>query len=175
MSIVILLLYILAGIKFGEWSEFEKYYPTLLYLIIGDLLAQFLLFNHSLWMFHPMDAVGRFFNLNHTYIALLKMAIQYTVTIAIFIGRLPEGLYSQFLRVLLWTAIYGANEFVTNHFGGLTYHRGWNYGWDIAFNLMMFIMLIIHYKRPLTAWVLTVPIIMTLWMIFDIPLSVLKE
>ncbi|MGF2615890.1 hypothetical protein FZC84_07390 [Rossellomorea vietnamensis] len=175
MSMIILFLYILAGIKFGEWSEFEKYYPTLLYLIIGDLLAQFLLYEHSLWMFHPIDPIGKFFHLNHTFIALLKMAVHYTVTIAIFIGRLPKGLGGQVFSVLMWTAIYGVNEFITNFFGGLTYHRGWHFGWDIAFNLIMFTMLIIHYKRPLAAWILTGPIIITLWMIFDIPLSVLKE
>lgn len=174
MSIIILILYLLAGIRFGKWSNFSEYYPTLLYFIIGDLLSQFLLFNHTLWMFHPMGRLDHLFNLNHTFIALAKMAIQYSMTVAIFIGRLPEEKGRQAMMVLLWTAIYGLNEFLTHHLGGLSYHRGWSFGWDLVFNLMMFIMLIIHYKKTLLAWILTAPIIVTLWLIFDVPLDVLK-
>ncbi|WP_421384905.1 CBO0543 family protein [Bacillus salacetis] len=174
MSIIILILYIVAGVKYGEWSKFNEYYSTILFFIIGDLLSQFLLYDHSLWMFHPMDKLDRLFYLNHTSIALLKMAIQYTVTVAIFIGRLPEGVGKQALMVLFWTVIYGLNEYLTHLLGGLSYHKGWNFGWDIVFNIMMLTMLIIHYKKPILAWILTVPIIVTLWFIFDIPLEVLK-
>ncbi|RIW38467.1 hypothetical protein D3H55_02720 [Bacillus salacetis] len=174
MSILILVLYILAGIKFGNWSKFDKYYSTVLYFVIGDLLSQFLLFNHSLWLFHPMDKIDRLFHLNHTFIALAKMAVQYTVTVAIFIGRLPHTLVKQVLWILLWTGIYGMNEYITHQYGGLSYHRGWSFGWDLAFNIMMFIMLVIHYKKPLMAWVLSVPIIIALWLIFDVPMNVLK-
>jgi hypothetical protein len=174
MSIIILVLYILAGIKYGNWSKLNEYYSTILFFILGDLLSQFLLYDHSLWMFHPMDKLDRMFNLNHTLIALLKMAVQYTMTVAIFIGRLQEGFGKQALMVLFWTVIYGLNEYLANLWGGLSYHRGWGFGWDIVFNIMMLTMLIIHYKKPLLAWILTVPIIITLWLIFDIPFEVLK-
>ncbi|WP_409253945.1 CBO0543 family protein [Bacillus sp. SCS-153A] len=174
MSIIILILYILAGIRYGKWSKFQEFYPTLLFLIIGDLLSQFLLFDHTLWKFHPMGQLDRLFHLNHTFIALAKMAIQYTVTVSIFIGRLPKELGKQVLMILVWTSIYGLNEFITNQLGGLSYHRGWSFGWDLVFNVMMFTMLVIHYKKPLIAWMLTGPIIVTLWLIFDVPLSVLK-
>ncbi|WP_456271331.1 CBO0543 family protein [Bacillus sp. AK031] len=174
MSILLLSIYIIAGIKYGEWKNFKEYYPTLLYFIIGDLLSQFLLFDYSLWEFHPMDDADRLAGLNHTFIALAKMGIQYTATVAIFIGRLPESIGKQFLAVLLWTTIYGLNEYVAHSLGGLSYHRGWGFGWDILFNLMMFTMLIIHYRKPLFAWILTFPVIVGLWLIFDIPLDVLK-
>jgi hypothetical protein len=175
MNIIILILYLVAGIKYGKWSKFEEFYPTILFFIIGDLLSQFLLFNHSLWMFHPMDRLDRSFHLNHTFIALLKMGIQYTVTVAIFIGRLPEGLGKQAMMVFLWTVIFGLNEYITHFFGGLSYHRGWNFGWDIIFNVLMLTMLVIHYKKPLLAWILTIPIIITLWLIFDVPLAIIKQ
>jgi hypothetical protein len=174
MSIIILVIYIVAGIKYGNWSKFDHFYPTILYFVIGDLLSQFLLFNHSLWLFHPMDKIDRLFYLNHTFIALSKMAIQYSVTVAIFIGRLPDTLIKQVLWVFFWTGIYGLNELITHLYGSLTYHRGWNFGWDIVFNIIMFTLLIIHYKRPLFAWALSVPIIVTLWLIFDVPADVIK-
>ncbi|XXM73293.1 CBO0543 family protein [Lysinibacillus sphaericus] len=174
MILLFLFVYALAGWKFGNWKEFHSFYPTLLFFIIGDLLSQFLLFDFSMWEFQPADPLAHSFKLNHTFIALLKMIIQYTATVAIYIGRLPETLSRTVLWVLFWTLIYGITEGLTHYVGIMTYHNGWHFGWDIAFNLMMFTMLIVHHKRPLLAWAVSFPIVIGLWIIFDVPYTVLK-
>ncbi|MEL3974140.1 hypothetical protein AAEO50_17790 [Rossellomorea oryzaecorticis] len=174
MIIVFLFLYALAGWKFGAWKEFQSFYPTLLFFIIGDLLSQFLLYDYSMWEFQPADHLSQTLNLNHTIIALLKMMIQYTATVAIFIGRLPETLLRRILWVFFWTGIFGATEGLSHYYGIMTYHHGWHFGWDIAFNVMMFSMLIIHHKKPLYAWAASIPVIIGLWMIFNVPYTVLK-
>ncbi|WP_175988571.1 CBO0543 family protein [Bacillus sp. Marseille-Q1617] len=174
MTIVFLLTYALAGWKFGNWKEFHSFYPTLLFFIIGDLLSQFLLFEYSMWKFHAADPFSQSLKLNHTIIALLKMMIQYTVTVAIFIGRLPETLPKRILWVLLWTGIYGTTEGLSFLLGMMTYHHGWHFGWDLVFNIMMLTMLVIHHKKPIYAWIASFPVIVGLWIIFDVPYSVLK-
>jgi hypothetical protein len=174
MTIIFLLLFAAAGWRFGIWKEFQSFYPTLLFFIIGDLLSQFLLYDYSMWEFHPVGTLAKSLNLNHTTIALLKMMVQYPATVAIFIGRLPDTFRGKILWVLFWTAIFGTTEGLTHQAGIMTYHNGWHFGWDIAFNIMMFTMLIIHYKRPIYAWIATIPIIIGLWILFDVPYSVLK-
>ena len=169
-----LLVYAFLGWKFGNWKDFNRYYPTILFFIIGDLLSQFLLFDYSMWEFHAVTSLDQQFKLNHTLISLLKMLIQYTVTISIFIGRKPKTFLRKVLWVGVWTSIYGFNEGIAHYLGMLTYDNGWNFGWDILFNVLMFTVLLIHYKRPLMAWIFSVPIILGLWIIFNVPYSALK-
>ncbi|MED1466932.1 CBO0543 family protein [Bacillus salipaludis] len=175
MNAIFAIIYVYIGWKFGKWKDFNRYYPTLLFFIIGDLLYQFLLFNHSMWMFHPYGRIDEWIKLNnHTLIALTKMVIQYPVTIAIFLGRMSSNKMHQIFSIVLWSGIYTFNESIANFLGVITYHNGWNFWWDGAFNVMMFSMLLLHYKNPLLAWILSVPVILGLWGIFDIPFSILK-
>jgi hypothetical protein len=175
MNLVFGLIYVFLGWKFGNWKDFNKYYSTLLYLIIGDLLSQFLLFNHRMWMFHPVGKIDEWFGMkSHIVIVLIKMVVQYPATIAIFLGRITSSKSQQILSIILWSGIYAINELVGMFSGVLTYHYGWNFWWDCTFNIMMFIMIFIHYKKPILAWILTIPIILGLWWMFDIPFSVLR-
>ncbi|MGG1674749.1 CBO0543 family protein [Neobacillus sp. NRS-1170] len=174
MNVILFIVYGFIGWKFGNWKEFKSLYPTLLFLIIGDFLSQFLLFDYTMWMFRPLGPLDNFFHLNHTLIALGKMLIQYPVTIAVFLGRMNPNKKSLLISIVLWSVIYSITEKVAQISGILTYHHGWNYGWDLVFNVMIFLMLFIHYKKPVLAWVLVVPIILGLWWIFDVPFSVLK-
>ena len=102
------------------------------------------------------------------------MLIQYPTTIAVFLGRMGSERKKQILMIVLWIGIYAITEGIAHITGVLTYHYGWNIWWDIAFNVMMFPMLLLHYKRPFIAWILVVPIVLGLWLIFDVPFSVLK-
>jgi hypothetical protein len=174
MILAFLLCYILLGWKFGNWKDFYSYYPTLLFFIIGDLLSQFLLYDYSMWKFQTITPFGNHINLNHTIISLSKMVVQYTSTISIFIGRLPSTFRGKLAWILLWTGIYGVTEGLSYVFGMMTYHNGWHLGWDILFNIMMFTVLIVHHKSPIVGWIISIPIILFLWIYFDIPYSVLK-
>ena len=83
MYIVINILYIIAGFKWGDWRNWKLYYPTILYFFIGDLLYNFLLYKQSLWLFHDLILP------NHTTITIMTMAISYPATILIYLGRFP--------------------------------------------------------------------------------------
>ncbi|MFE8699657.1 CBO0543 family protein [Cytobacillus sp. FJAT-54145] len=174
MNIILFIIYGYIGWKYGNWKDFSRYYPSLLFFIIGDLLYQFLLFDHTMWKFKPLGFIDEGLQLNHSLIALGKMAIQYPVTLSIFLGRLSSEKSKQILSIFLWTGIYGITECIAHTTGIMTYHHGWNYGWDLVFNVIMFSMLLLHYKKPYVAWLLVLPTIIGFWWIFDVPFSVLK-
>ena len=174
MILILLLVYALFGLKYGNWKDFYSYYPTLLFFIIGDLISQFLLYDYPMWQFKTVTPFGDSIHLNHTIISLCKMVVQYTATIAIFIGRLPSTGWGKTGWVFLWTGIYGLTEGISHALGIMTYHNGWHYGWDILFNLMMFTVLIVHHKNPLIGWIISFPIIVFLFLYFNVPFSALK-
>ncbi|MCA1059409.1 hypothetical protein LCL96_10690 [Rossellomorea aquimaris] len=174
MILIFLLAYAILGWRFGNWKDFLSYYPTLLFFIIGDLLSQFLLYDYSMWEFRTVTPIDDSLYLNHTIISLSKMVIQYTVTIAIFIGRLPNSNFLKLCWIILWTGIYGVTEGLSHVLGMMTYHHGWGFSWDILFNLMMFTVLIVHHKNPILGWLISFPIILFLFLYFDVPYSALK-
>jgi hypothetical protein len=51
MHLVFTALFLLAGIKWGNWRRLRDYYLTILFFIIGDLLYSRLLYNHQLWAY----------------------------------------------------------------------------------------------------------------------------
>ncbi|TMU88004.1 hypothetical protein FGG79_07815 [Bacillus sp. BHET2] len=174
MILLFLLFYAIIGWKFGNWKDFLSYYPTLLFFIVGDLLSQFLLYDYSMWKFKTITPFVFPIHLNHTLISLSKMAIQYTATVSIFIGRLPNTILGKMWWILLWTGIYGLTEGLAHILGMMTYHNGWHFGWDLFFNVLMFTVLIIHHKNPLIGWIVSFPIIIFLLLHFNVPYSVMK-
>jgi hypothetical protein len=160
--------YLIAGLKWGDWRNWREYYPTILFLIIGDLLYNFLLYNKSMWIFHDLILP------NHTLITLLAMTISYTATVLIYLGRFPEGWKKQTLWFLLWTGIYIVAEIVNNKLGFITYHNGWNMGWSVLFTGIIFLILPLHHKNPLGAWFISVVIILSLLSIFGVKISDFK-
>jgi hypothetical protein len=45
MNIAFGIMFLLIGWRFGDWRNLGKYYPTILFLIIGDLLYNVLTYN----------------------------------------------------------------------------------------------------------------------------------
>jgi hypothetical protein len=77
--------YLIIGFIWGDWRNWKKYYPTILFFIIGDFLYNFLLYKKSMWFFHDLILP------NHTMITLLTMIISYTGTVLIYLGRFPKS------------------------------------------------------------------------------------
>jgi hypothetical protein len=168
MYILINALYLLAGVIWGDWRNWKNYYSTILFLILGDLLYNFLLYKKSMWVFHDLVLP------NHTMITLLAMAISYTATVLIYLGRFPEGWKKRSLWFLLWTGIFLLFEYINSKLGFITYHNGWNMWWSVLFIGIIFIILPIHHRRPLLAWFCSIVIILSLLIIFDVRINEMK-
>ena len=55
----------------------------------------------------------------------------------------------------MWIAIYMFIEVVDLVTGIIKYNHGWNIWWSLFHNSIMFPLIILHYKKPITTWILT--------------------
>jgi hypothetical protein len=120
-----------------------------------------------MWLFHD-------FLPNHTLITLLAMAVSYSTTVLIYLGRFPRGWKKRFFWFLLWFGIYITIEFINSKIGFITFHNGWNIWWSSLFTGIIFLILPIHHKRPLLAWGISIVIIISLLSIFNVKISDMK-
>lgn len=165
-------LYIFAAIKWGDWKNWRSYYPTLLFLLVGELLYEFLFFDYSMWEYVPVGSDRKW--AKHTHIALLIVAIKYPATILVFLGHLPAKIWKQLLYILLWTVLFSINEYTDLKLGALVHQHGWNMAWSALFSFAMFSILAIHYKNPILAWFFSAAFGTFLWLTFHISTDILK-
>jgi hypothetical protein len=168
MYILFCILYLIAMFIWGDWRNWKKYYSTILFFIIGDLLYNFLLFNQPWWLFHDLILP------NHSMVSIVCMFVAYPATVLIYLGRFPVEWKKRSLWFLLWSAIYLTKEYINENLGFITYHNGWNFGWSVLFTGIIFLSLPVHFKKPLLAWALSVVIIIFFVIIFDLKLSEMK-
>jgi hypothetical protein len=168
MYILMNAFYLIAGLIWGDWRNWKKYYPTILFFIIGDLLYNFLLYNQSTWLFHDLLIP------NHTMITILSLVVSYSATVLIYLGRYPKGWRKRSLWFLLWSGIYLIIEYINHKLGFITYHNGWDFWWSALFTCIIFFILPLHYKRPLLAWFISIIVIISLLNIFDVKISDMK-
>ncbi|WP_223587817.1 CBO0543 family protein [Neobacillus bataviensis] len=165
-------IFIFSAIKWGDWKNWEAYYPTFLFLMVGDLVYQFLFFKHSMWEYVPIGSDKSW--AKHTHIAFLVMLIKYPVTISIFLGHMPKTAWKKIINILAWTLIYTINEYTDLKLGALIHKNGWNLWWSAFFSFVMFSVLAVHFKKPWLAWILSAIYATFLWNIFNVSQDILK-
>jgi hypothetical protein len=154
IHIAIALWAILAAIYWGDWKNFKKYYPTMLFVIAADLLYKiFALNNYHLWR------IQKDYIINHITTYLLYVLITFSLSTFVFLSTYPTTLKKQMVHILKWVFIYSVVEWIGWKFGRITYYHGWSIWWSIFFNVNMFIMMRIHYVNYL--WAIPLSIICT--------------
>lgn len=148
--------------KWGDWKNWNKYYSTILYFIIGDLVYNFLTYNSPLWKYEPSI-------MNSTLADLLIAVVVFPSTVLLFLPYLPGKLTKQIIHIAKWVAIYSAIEWIYYSLGFISYHNNWNIGWSILFYFIMFSLLWLHYKRPLWVWPISMALAFLTLYIFGIP------
>lgn len=151
-------------LRFGDWKNYKKYYPTILFVIIGDLLYNLFTYHVPMWSYNP-----DFICPNHTIVNLWVMMTVYPATVLIYLPHFPEKKGKQILYILLWVLLYGVIELAGYYiFDAIDHFNGWDMWWSLLFDVILFTMLPIHHKRPLLAWVLSFIVIMSLLTIFNV-------
>lgn len=174
MHIVYNSLFLLAGIKWGDWRRWRLYYPTILFYICVDLIKNFLLCNHPMWLYQETIFFEEILQ-NHTMINLMIMAIVYPSTILIFFGRFPKERWKQAVWMLFWILIYWLVEYINlNYLNLINHYHGWNMWWSALFLAVMFPMLYIHQKNPILTWILSLIFMVFLWNVFNVPIEKLN-
>lgn len=166
------IVFLLASFRWGDWRNWKDYYPTIQFFIIGDLLYNFLLHHYLVWEY------SRSFDYlwlpNHSFINLFNMVIIYPCVVVMYISHFPfnSSLFKKVLYISFWVAIFTIKEmvnlFLFEHF---SHKYGWNLGWSILFNFIIFSMLVLHFKFTKTALLLSSIIIAVLWLLFKVPIK----
>lgn len=161
--------------KWGDWKQWQKYYPTILFFILGDLLYLYLLSDYyPMWRYNPPVIDGKV-GISNTLVSLSIILIKYPATVLIYLAKFPvESKGKQFIYYLFWILLYALNEWIDIKFHLIEYFNGWSYWWSIFFNMVMFYILRVHFKKPYLAWILSILFIIFLWLKFDVPYTVFR-
>ncbi|MEQ6375540.1 CBO0543 family protein [Bacillaceae bacterium S4-13-58] len=171
MHLIVSLFVILSVWLWGDWRNWQKYHTVMLYFALGNLAYNFLTANYFLWRLDA-DAFS-----NRTFTEVLYTFSVFPGTALLFVGNYPKNLgkskiISHYLFYIGW---YAGIEFLYVHFNRIDYQYGWNYWWSVGFDIIMFPMLWLFYRKPLIAYPLSILFaIFFLWW-FDIPVGVPVE
>ncbi|MFD2443261.1 CBO0543 family protein [Bacillus sp. CGMCC 1.16607] len=152
----------------GDWKNWKKYLSTIQFFIIGDLLYNMFTLNYQLWSYpNPPNLLP-----NHVFNNLFIMFTIYPSTLLVYLYRFPkDNFLKQCLYMFFWIALWLLFEFIMVWKGLCVYTNGWTFGWSIFFVIIMLPMLLLHFYRPLLAYVLSVPIIVFLLLRFQVPIN----
>lgn len=165
MHVTIGLAVLVASFKWANWKEWERYYPTILYIIALNLLYKFFaLSKFHLWKLSSQDF---FFN-SHMGIMVWHIFIINTLLTFIYLSNFPEEeLKKKIVYILKWVLLFILIEILLLKSNHINYYHGWSLGWTAFFDLVMFSMLRLHYKKPLLAIVLSITNIFFYLVVFD--------
>lgn len=165
-NIIISLLFLTAAWRWGDWRNWQKYYPTILFVIVVSFAYGYMTYNQPLWQFEsPL--------LKNTLSDIFVTLIGYSSIVLIFLPHYPEGLYKRIVYIFLWTVLHiTLFELVSLKLGFFSFHNGWNIRYAVLFDCLMFPMLQVHQKKPLKAWIITIAL--TIAGVFWFGLSITK-
>jgi hypothetical protein len=156
---------ILASLKWANWKEWQRYYPTLLYIIVSNLIYKFFaLSKFHLWKLSSQD----FFFHTHIGVFLWHVLIINTLLTFMYLSNFPEqDLRKKAFYILKWVALFIFFEILLLTFNHIEYHNGWHLVWTLFFDIVMLSMLRLHYKKPLWAIILAIPNTLFYLIVFD--------
>jgi hypothetical protein len=166
-NIIIAVLFIAASIKWGDWKNWQQYYPTVLFFTAGNLVYVILTYNYPLWEFEsPIFKC--------TVSNLLAGLVAYPSATMLYLSGMPTGIPKKVLWMISWVFLYSTIEIVSYWLGFFSYHNNWNICWSVLFNCSMFPLLWLHYKKPPLALLSAIIIAVFVTIYFRIPFSTLK-
>ncbi len=152
--------------KWGDWRNWKKYYPTILFVICGDLIYNFVFHDFTLWRYTNWP--------NHTFVNLMYMFLVYPSVVITYLTRYPRKRSHAVLYVLGW-AIFGVLfERIAVSFGNFTYENSWNIWWSSGFFLMGFMLIKLHYHHPIITWATAFFFLFLYMFLFHIPFAGIK-
>jgi hypothetical protein len=164
-------IYLVVAWRFGDWKNWRKYYPTILFIISVDFFISILMYKFPLWTFHRSLLIP-----NHTITDFILTFTCFPQMVLIYLSRYPykSAWYKQLVYVVLWVIFYILNEIIFMFAKLISYHHGWNIRWSILVWIFMFIGLRLHHTKPLWAWLLCFACTAFLIIYFHIPITKMR-
>ncbi|WP_110114282.1 CBO0543 family protein [Bacillus sp. CGMCC 1.16541] len=168
--LLVIIVWILFAYKFVDWSKVKLQYPTILFFIVVNMTYNMIYYQHTLWAFRGVTIDW----LNHTIINLAFTFFICPVALTIYLQRFPHHRRIKYAYIAIWVMFFSILEYLFAHKGMFVYDNGWN-GWhNVWFNLVLFIILTIHYRKPVIAIALSILVSCIFFLVFPVPISSLK-
>jgi len=150
--------------KWGNWKNWEKYYPTALFMMVVNLSANFLTYNHPFWNYSPDVLVN-----TQTTLELISCFVILPSTAFIYLSQFPSNSkINEYGYIVLWVLIYSGLEFMDHYLiKGIYYTNGWSWLSSTIFDFAIFSILRLHYLRPFWAWIVTILLAAAILMAFN--------
>lgn len=152
--------------KWGNWKNWKEYYPTILYVVIGDLAYNFVFFEFTLWEYKSL--------VNHTFSDLLIAITVFPCAVILFLTHFPQGFLKKTLYISLWAAGNTLIEFISVSMNGMAYDHGWTIFYSLGLYFFAFILVRLHLKHPLIAWPISGVFAYLTMLLFKIPFEAIK-
>ena len=163
MIILLAGFFILACYFFGDCRNWRSYYPTILFLIAGDLIYLYVTSAKPLWLYTPTLISG-------TIATLIVALVIYPCTILIFLPTYPKsGALKKTGYIMGWVCLYAILEYLGLMYNYMQHFNGWNFVHSVLFDFALFPLLLIHHRNPSVAWLLAVIIGFGISFIFKLP------
>ncbi len=163
-------LFILAWLL-GDWKNWKKYYPTILFPILLDFFCSILTYEHGLWLFEKSLFIP-----NHTITDFYITFLHFPPKVLIYLSLYPykSPLFKQLAYITIWVVGNSLIEYFFVLTNITTYHNGWNFWWSVLVWSMMFPLLRLHHTKPLWAWLVSLGFTIFIIIYFDLPITKLK-
>lgn len=170
IAVIYSILWIIVTIKYGDWRNWRQYYPSILFVIVGNLLYEVICSEYPMW---AMEENGL---PNRTIPILLLSVIGMPTSTFVYLSHFPytESRLRKLMYILLFVFIFAILEIISVKLGSITYHHGWNILWSILFDFIMFIIIVVHSRKPVKAIFLSSLFILSLAIIFGLDFGKMK-
>ncbi len=161
IEIALSVLSLAACYKWGAWRRWREFYPSILYLISGNLAYNYVFHEFLLWEYKS------FFG--HTFTGLIINFIIYPPVVILYLANYPQTRVKQALYILAFSAAGTLIEAAALITGGIYYENGWTIIWSFVLFIGLFALVRLHYKRPLLVWPISLALGVMFAIIFRLP------
>jgi hypothetical protein len=122
LHVTIGLAVLVASFKWANWKEWERYYPSILFIMASNLLYKFFaLSEFHLWKLSSQDF---FFN-SHMEVYLWHTLFVNSLLTIIYLSNFPEeDLKGKVIYILKWTILFIVIEIVLLKLDHIHYYNG---------------------------------------------------
>lgn len=150
-----------------SYKSMERFYSTVLYVSLMSILYALICTNYGLWLF-PVWWI-----FSDQASALFQAVVLFPSTTVLFLRYFPKSKWSVIPYFLFFAALYVIMEWFMLMRGEIRYEHGWNLGWSVVIDVLMFFMMWLHqYSKRVTWWLTSlITVFLVIW--FRVPLFVL--
>lgn len=148
--VLLLSSFLVAAIKLGDWKNWQRYYPTVLFVMVVNLAASFITYHHILWNYNPDIFVQ-----TQTTIELINAFVLLPAVVFIYLSLFPfdSSKVYQAGYIAFWILLFSCIELFAHYIvGSLSYKNDWSWLDSFVFDIAMFSITRLHYSRPVWAW-----------------------